>query len=441
MIEGQNIEWKRIWKDEYLAWICGLANANGGVIEVGREDDGTVIGIKNLSRLLEDIPNKIKTHLGIISEVTPITEDGKSYIRIKVDAYSVPISYKGKYYLRSGSTNLQLTDSSLTDFLLRKTGRSWEELPVDWATLDDIDPNAIQTFIKTSLRIGRLPFLEETTDIRTILQNLRLISSEGKLTKSALILFGKDPRRVDMSAYLKIGRFGNTESELLSQEHIESNAFELADKTIDILDVKYLIRDISYEGLSRVETPEYPFEAIRELLFNAIMHRQYGTAPITIRLYRDRLEIWNEGLLPLGWTTDTLKHKHDSMPRNKLFADVFYKGGHVEAWGRGFIKVMEKCKEHELPEPVIEERSGGVSITIFKKIINENSILNSLSDLSKSQNDVVSYIEKHGFITSKIHSELIGVSERTSRRQLNELVEKGIIDKSGSTKDRKYIKR
>lgn len=443
MIEGQNVEWKRIWKDEYLAWVCGFANANGGIIEVGRQDNSEIIGVKNYSRLLEDIPNKIKMHLGIIAEVTPKKEGLKTYIQIKVNAYSVPISYKGKYYLRSGSTNLQLTDSSLTDFILKKTGRSWENIPVDWATLDNIDLKAIQSFINTSLRIGRLPFLKDTTDVRTILQNLRLLTSQGKLTKAALIIFGRDPRLIDMSAFLKIGRFGHSESDLISQDQIESNAFELADKVIEILDVKYLVRHISYEGLSRIETPEYPFDAIRELLFNAIMHRQYGTAPITIRLYEDRFEIWNEGLLPYGWTGETLKQKHDSMPRNKIFADVFYKGGHVEAWGRGFTKVIEECKKYGIPEPVIEERSGGVSVTIFNKekagVLNNNNSVDSLKELNTNQMEIVSFIEKHGYITSKTHSELIGVSERTSRRQLNELVELGIIDKIGRTKDRKYV--
>jgi ATP-dependent DNA helicase RecG len=441
MIEGQNIEWKQIWKDEYLAWVCGLANANGGILEIGKSDDGIVIGLKNLSRLLEDIPNKIKTHLGIIAKVSAIAKEDLTFIKIVVDPYNVPISYKGKYFLRSGSTNLQLAGSSLTDFLLKKTGRSWEDLPIDGASIEDIDPKAIQTFIKTSLRIGRLPFLDKTTDAETILKNLRLINHDGKLSKAALIIFGKDPRRVDMSAFLKIGRFGNTESELLSQEHIESNAFELADKAIEILDVKYLIRHISYDGLSRVETPEYPFDAIRELLFNAIMHRQYGTAPITIRLYKDRLEIWNEGLLPSGWTGETLKQKHDSMPRNKLFADVFYKGGHVEAWGRGFAKVLEECKKYGIPEPIIEERSGGVSVTIFKKNWNESNKLISELDigLNGRQEKAIDYLWKNIEITTSTYVQINNTSRRSAIRDLNDLLTKEVIEKIGGGNNVKYV--
>ena len=108
MAENQNVEWKELWKDEYLKWICGFANAQGGKIYIGKKDDGTVIGLQDSKKLLEDIPNKVRDVLGIIVDVNLLTEDGKDYIEIRVNSNSYPVNYKGEYHYRSGSTKQQL---------------------------------------------------------------------------------------------------------------------------------------------------------------------------------------------------------------------------------------------------------------------------------------------------------------------------------------------
>ena len=123
MQERQNIEWKEIWKDEYLKWICGFANANGGKIFIEKNDKGEIVGLKNSNKLLEDIPNKIQNHLGIICDVLLHKENGMQYIEIVVKPHEVPISYKGKYHYRSGSTKQELKGASLNEFLLKKSAR------------------------------------------------------------------------------------------------------------------------------------------------------------------------------------------------------------------------------------------------------------------------------------------------------------------------------
>lgn len=109
MPENQNVEWKSKWKDEYLEWICGYANAQGGKIYIGYDDDGNIIGLSNAHKLLEDIPNKIRDAMGIIVGVNLYEEGGKEYIEIDVPAYPIGISCKGVYYYRSGSTRQILT--------------------------------------------------------------------------------------------------------------------------------------------------------------------------------------------------------------------------------------------------------------------------------------------------------------------------------------------
>ena len=104
MAESQNIEYKESWRDEYLKWVCGFANAQGGKIYIGCDDNGNVVGINNSKKLLEDIPNKVRDAMGIIVGVNLLAEDGKEYIEIDVPSYPVGISCKGVYHYRSGST-------------------------------------------------------------------------------------------------------------------------------------------------------------------------------------------------------------------------------------------------------------------------------------------------------------------------------------------------
>jgi len=123
MKESQHIEWKESWRDEYLKWICGFANAEGGVLVIGRDDQGQVVGLKDARKLLEDIPNKVRDILGIMVDVNLHEDSGKDYLEIRVEAYPYPISYKGEYHYRSGSTKQELKGNSLSQFLLRKQGR------------------------------------------------------------------------------------------------------------------------------------------------------------------------------------------------------------------------------------------------------------------------------------------------------------------------------
>ena len=129
MKEHQHIEWKESWRDEYLKWICGFANAEGGVLVIGRNDKGVAVGVTDARKLLEDLPNKIRDVLGIMVHVDLIRNDGKDVLEIRVEPYPSPISYKGEYYYRSGSTKQELKGAALERFLLKKRGRHWDDAP------------------------------------------------------------------------------------------------------------------------------------------------------------------------------------------------------------------------------------------------------------------------------------------------------------------------
>lgn len=120
--ESQNIEHKESWRDKYLKWICGFANAQGGRVYIGVDDNRNVVGVEDSKRLMEDIPNKVRDVLGIIVDVNLLKEDKKEYIEIGVPPYSNPINYKGQYHYRSGSTKQELKGAALSRFLLEHGG-------------------------------------------------------------------------------------------------------------------------------------------------------------------------------------------------------------------------------------------------------------------------------------------------------------------------------
>lgn len=436
MRENQNTEWKLLWKDEYLKWICGFANAQGGQIFLGIDDNGKVVGLRKYRHRLESLPGKILSNLGILCDVNLHQEGGRYYIEIVVNTYDVPISYQGKYYYRSGSTKQILQGTALNDFLMRKSGQTWDAVVEPQAVLEDLSAQAIDLFKQGAIASQRLPSIGGDK-MGDILKNLRL-QKRGQLKRAAILLFGNDPREYYPTAYIKIGKFGTSEADLMSQEIVEGNIIELADKVMELLDAKYILASISYNGLQRQEKPEYPPLAIREILLNALVHRTYLHAPIQISIYKDKLMVWNEGSLPTGLTIENLKEKHPSLPKNPMLAEVCFKGGLIEAWGRGIPKVIEECNKWDLPEPKIELLGGGIAITLYKNIYT-NEYLDTLG-LSIRQMKAMQYIKEHGQITNSIYQEINDITDRTARRDINELVEVfHLLVKQGTTKGAYYV--
>jgi len=434
MPEQQNIEYKQSWHDDYLKWVCGFANAQGGVIFIGKDDNGTVVGIDDYKKLMDDIPNKIRNAIGIMVEVNLHEVKEKHFIEIVTHPYSVPISLRGRYYYRSGSTKQELTGASLNEFLLKKSGKTWDDVIEPRASFEDIDEKIVGIYLKASENAGRLPE-NEGLALPELFEKLRL-TENGQLKRAALILFGKDPGKFYPNTFVKIGRFGKNDADIKFQETEEGNIIRLLQAVLNQLNHKFLIRPIEFEGMHRIEKGEYPVAAIREMLLNALVHRNYMGAPIQIRVYDDKISIWNEGTLPDGLTLEALKRSHSSRPRNPIIADVCFRGGYIDAWGRGTIKIIDTCKQADLPEPEMKELDGGFIITLFKDNITPEQL--TKLGLNDRQVKAVLLIKEKGKITNSEYQILNEVSDRTALRDIEELTEKGILIKEGEKKGTYY---
>ena len=346
----QNIEQKSSWRDEYLKWICGFANAHGGVLEIGKDDRGEIIGVSDPLRLLEDIPSKAQSWLGIVVDVNLKSGDGGEYLEIRVDPYPHPISYKGEYHYRSGSTKQILRGAALNRFLLQKHGRNWDDAPMPGVGMRDLDGRTLEEFRRRGIASERIPneMLNETDS--NLIEMLRLRDGEYP-RRAAILLFHPDPVQFFAGAFLKIGYF-KTETDLAYQDVVEGNLFAQVGRAVDLLRTKYSKAVVSYDGIYRRETPPAPGAALREAVLNAVAHRDYGnSAPIQIRVYDDRIAVWNPGGLPPDWTVDKLMAAHASAPQNPGIANAFFRAGMVEAWGRGIAQIVKTCQAAGTAEP------------------------------------------------------------------------------------------
>lgn len=430
MTEHQNIEYKISWRDEYLKWVGGFANAQGGKIFIGIDDNGKVTGVDDYKKLMDDIPNKAVNHLGLVVDVNLHQEGEKYFIEIEVPVSSVPISYHGVYYYRSGSTKQELKGVSLQEFLLKKMGRTWDDLSLPTVSINELSKDAVSSFLDFAIKCGRVPTEADRQDNAMLLKNLRLVTEKGELKNAALLLFGKDPMKFFLSSYFKIGRFGESDSDLRFQDVVEGDIFRMADRVIDRLKEKYLVSSISYEGIHRVETLEYPEAALREAILNAIVHRDYAdSSTIQLSVYDDKLILWNPGKLPFDITIEQLKKKHPSRLRNKNIAEIFFRAGHVESWGRGIDKILDVFKKAKMPEPLFEEIAGGLQVTFLKDIYTEKYL--ETFALNHRQIKAVQYVKKNGGISNAIYQKMNNIKQTVSSKELQELVKKGILKMTG----------
>lgn len=207
MQEAQHTEFKREWRDEWLKWISGFANANGGTLLVGVDDKGTAVGLANAKKLLEDLPNKVRDVLGILVDVNLIARDEQQVLEINVPASPNAISYKGEFYYRGGSTNQELKGSSLQHFLLKKHGMHWDAVTLEKPSLDSLNSEEIARFKRMAVNSNRLDEDALAYTDKEILEKLLLIEGD-ELKHAAVLLFHHQPERYISNAFVRVGLFG-----------------------------------------------------------------------------------------------------------------------------------------------------------------------------------------------------------------------------------------
>ena len=308
----------------------------------------------------------------------------------------------------------------------------------DRANLKDLSRKRIDWFLETARRERGFP-LKSNTTTRALLTHLNLLD-DGKPTNAAVLLFGSNPQRFHRTAETKCIHCHGTEYRrpFASMQVYVDNLFEQANQARDFVLAK-INRAIGTRATSITApaTYELPPDAIGEAIVNAIAHRDYhSNASVEVRLFADRLEVWNPGRLPGTLTLEDLRNDHPSVPNNPLIAESLYLTRYIEKAGSGTQRMIELCREAELPEPQFEQRSGSFVITLWRDWLTAEVI--AKLGLNDRQMQAIAYLKTNDVITNADLQKLVGCPPRTATRDLNELNQKGVIELEGKGRGARY---
>lgn len=431
--ESETLEFKTSFNDDVLECIGALVNARGGSVLIGVEDDGSVRGVQVGKKTLEDWANRIQdaTDPRLQPSIRKVERNGKTIVTITVEPTTgVPVSVRGRYFRRVGRTNQRMSHQEIMQRMIAGSGLSWDAVVEPEASWHDLDLDKIRRFMDAVRRTGRRPIPEGTNE-REFLEKLELLKDDQP-TRAALLLFVTQPTRRFSSAYLKLGRF-RSPILIVDDREVQGTLLEQVEGAMawfrERLQTKFVIT-----GKPQRDTIwEYPLEVVREAVVNAVCHRDYTSPASTqIRLYDDRLEIWNSGGLPPQLTSADLLRPHRSFPRNRQVAEAFFYVGLVERWGTGTTRMADAMREADLPEPEFDaDRPGQFRVILYQNPFTEERLRKL--DLNDRQLRAVAYVREHGKITNDEYQHLTGASRRTATRDLVAVVRLGILVSLGTT--------
>ena len=441
--ESEEREYKTslsMWR-EIVETVASFATLRGGVIHTGIDQEGNTVGIQVGKGTLEDLANKIKVNTDP-TQFPSIEEkhlDGKTVIEIHVpesiekSVYAFRVPYK-----RVGRTNQKLSSSEVRRLVESSLGISWDARRCDRTTLGDLSDESIRSFA-LRMREERSRDVDPTAPTDAILSKLGLIENEH-LTNAAVLLFGTAPHAAFPQAQVRCARFLDTDGvEFIDMQVIGGDLFAQIDETYAFVQ-RHIQRSVQITGErpAREERWLYPLPAVREAIVNAICHREYGDpGNVQVRIFDDRLEVWNPGLLPEGLTIEALRTAHISIPRNPIIANCFFLSKYIEQWGTGTIRMIAACREARLPGPQFEERDLNFVVTLSAPRYTEEEF--AKLGLNERQQAAVNYVREHSEITNRIYRELTGTSVAMASGELRELMELGFLVREGKGRSTRYI--
>jgi len=359
--ETERVEFKRSTgqRTDGAKTVCALLNGTGGFVLFGVSDRGEVRGQQVTAHTLEEVAQelrRIEPPAFPDIETVAVTAD-RSVIVLRVPGGGGPYTYDGRPYLRHGPTTQLMPRDRYERLLLQRMHASqrWENQPAEALTIADLDPDEIVRTAEEAIRRGRLDD-PGTRAPRELLLGLGLLD-EGRPLRAAVVLFGRTERLLPHypQLLLRLARFrGTDKSEFLDNRQEHGNAFQQLQRAQRFLrDHLPVAGRVLPNVFERVDDPLYPPAALREALANAICHRDYSVpgGSVGVALYDDRLEISNPGTLPFDLTPEDLLRPHRSLPWNPLVAQVFYRRGIIETWGRGTLKMAELLAAAGHPPP------------------------------------------------------------------------------------------
>ena len=363
--EGETLEFKPSFNQDVIETSAAFANTLGGMVLIGGSNDGEGLGSSFAREALRVFVNRISnaTEPSVSPNAEKVQFDGGDVVVLRVPEYPMkPISVRGRCFKRSGSTTRQMMPSEVAEVHLQCTGQSADALFVDGKTVEDLDMDQVRLYIARAINSGRRSF-SRSDDPIIILEKLELIRGECDVTRAALFLFGKNPQSPFTQSVVHAGKIRGA-VDIMDDRFIRGSIIDQVEESLDFIKKHINVQSVITGKSQRDDVWDYPLDALREALTNAVCHRDYcDLGDIQIKVYDQSLQIWSPGFLPFGMTVEELlRSNHSSKPRNRLIAQVFYDMGMIEQYGSGIKRVVDACVEAGLPRPEFENFSGGFQI-------------------------------------------------------------------------------
>jgi ATP-dependent DNA helicase RecG len=443
--ESDTLEFKRNFDKDAIETIAAFANTRGGTLLVGVEDNGNISGTTTNKETVQNWLNQVKlsTIPSIIPDVEVVDVRNKKVVFIRVVEYPIkPVSFRGKYIKRVKNSNHQMDISEVTDLHLKTFNTSWDYYIDTHHSLEDISLEKVMCFIE---KANKYKDIKISDDPIRVLNKFELIR-ENKITYGGFLLFMKETSALTT---IEMGRF-QTPTIIKDSVTLKNDLFSEVEAVMDFIK-KHINKSYIISGnIRREERWDYPLAALREIVVNAIVHRDYRDASDSIvKIFDDKIEFYNPGKLPEGLSVEKLlSGDYISTIRNKKVAEIFKEADIIEKYGSGIKRIQEGLSAHGLPAPEFEEIGGGFRVTVFKNTTEKDRLRDRIKDRLKDrikgekpgytgekEKMLLEKIKENPLVTAEELSAFLNINERNTRKYLAKLKEEGKIKRVGSRKN------
>jgi len=430
--ESSKIEFKKNFSKEAIVSVNAFANTKGGKILLGVNDSGEILGLdipkETIQKWINEI--KVKTSPSIIVDIYNIKIKDKIIAIIIVDEFPIkPVALLGRFYKRVKNSNHLMDVNEIANLYMKVLNPSWDSLIYPGYNKSDLNGKKIQRFISEVEKVERFNLSDGDVDLVT---KLKLIK-DNKPTAASLLLFAEKPLLYN----IHIGRF-RTPSLIIDDKQVCNTLFEATEETMKFIK-NYIKVAFEFDGSTkRKEIFEYPIVALREAVLNAIVHRDYSVpGDIQIKIFDDKITIFNPGKLLNLTVEDLQKDDYHSQLRNLLVAEAFYLTKNIEKYGSGLIRIRKELEKYKNISFHIEEKTGGV-LVVFEKTTPKTTLKTTPKttpkSLAKIENQIIELVIENNRITKTVIGDKLGLSEDGVKYHIRKMTEKKILEWKGTSR-------
>ena len=431
-VESEVVELKAEVVGDICKEVIAFANTKGGTLYIGVSNDGSVVGVKNTDQVILQMNNMIRD--SIKPDVTMFVGYEAQHVSDK-DIIAVTIqkgtgrpyylSSKGLkpsgVYVRNGTSSDPATDTAIRRMIKETDGDIFE-------SMRSLEQNLSFESAEKQFEKQNIPFDAAK------MQTLGMISADGIYSNVALLLSDQCPSTIKAATFS-----GEDKGSFQDRREFGGSLFQQMEELYSYLDMRNQTK-ATFDGLYRIDTRDYPEDALREALLNSLVHRDYSFhAGTLVSVYADRIEFVSVGGLPSGIALDDIMLGL-SVCRNPKLAAIFYRLQLIEAYGTGMPKIMNAYTESE-SKPKIEVSSNAFKITLPNRNVGANHAETLVGTVKGDEKRILDFIGSHGHIVRSDVDRLLEVSQATANRILKRMVAEGLLYQDGHGRKTKYRRK